>query len=44
MAGGGVVCALGALSLTGCDSKIGTAAVVSGSKIPSPTSPGTSIG
>ena len=27
------VCALGALSLTGCDSKIGTAAVVNGSKI-----------
>ncbi len=27
------VCALGALCLTGCDSKIGTAAVVSGSKI-----------
>lgn len=27
------VCALGALSLTGCDSKIGTAAVVNGNKI-----------
>lgn len=27
------VCALGVLSLTGCDSKIGTAAVVNGSKI-----------
>jgi hypothetical protein len=28
-----VLCALGALTLTGCDSKIGTAAVVGGSKI-----------